>query len=246
MASLNGNKKPQQPIREKRDDLSEEFLAELIHKLNNPLTAVLGYSQILLLKLTRLDYKEDVEKIIREAGRISGILRDLSDYIRKREPQKETVDLNELVRRTVGAKTHELGLRNIEITLEVTPFIPHTQADPVQIQSVLFNLIENAEQALSEFQGQGKIRMETKVRGDHVEIVVTDDGPGIAEQNISKIFNPLFTTKKNKMGLGLSISNQIIEAHGGEIEVRSEWGRGTSLIIALPITSGLEEKENEK
>jgi signal transduction histidine kinase len=246
MARLNGNKEPKQPIQEKRIRLSEEFLAELIHKLTNPLTAVLGNSQILLLKLTSPDTREDVEKILREAGRISGILRDLSDYIKKREPKKETVDINELVKKTVEARTHELGLRNIEVSMGVTPFIPFTHADPVQIQSVLLNLIENAEQAVSELQGRGKIRIETKVRREDIEIIVTDDGPGIVKENISKIFNPLFTTKKNRMGLGLSISNEMVGAHGGKIDVKTERGRGVSFIITLPIISRLIEKDKEK
>lgn len=246
MALLNGSKEPKQPIREKENRLSEEFLAKLIHKLNNPLTAVIGHSQLLLFKMTNPDNREDVEKILREAGRISGILRDLSGYIKKREPKKERVDINELVRKTVEARTHELGLRNIEVSTGVTPFIPRTQADPVQIQSVLLNLIENAEQAVSEFQGRGKIRIETKVRREDIEIIVTDDGPGIAQENISKIFDPLFTTEESRMGLGLSISSKIVEAHGGKMEVKTERGKGASFIITLPIISSLVEKDKEK
>jgi signal transduction histidine kinase len=85
----------------------EEFLSELIHRLNNRLTAVSGYSQILLLKLTSPDTREDVENILSEVGKISDILKNLSDYI-KREPKKETVDINELVRKTIEARTHDL------------------------------------------------------------------------------------------------------------------------------------------
>jgi signal transduction histidine kinase len=246
MSPLRENEEPKRPLHEERNRLSEEFLAELIHKLNNRLVAVQGYSEILLLKLTSPDNRENAEKIIKEAGRISGILGGLSDYIRKREPQKETVDINELVRKTVKARTHELSLRNIKVSTGVTPFIPLTQADPVQIQSVLFYLIENAEHAVSEFREGGKIRIETKVRGEDIEIIVTDDGPGIAQENISKIFNPLFTTKKNRMGLGLSISNKIVESHGGEIEVKTKQGKGASFIITLPIISSLVEREKEK
>ena len=246
MSPLKEDEEPKRPLHEGRNRLSEEFLAELIHKLNNRLFAVQGYSQILLPKLTSPDSRENAEKIINEAGRISCILSDLSNYIRKREPQKETVDINELVRKTVETRTHELSLRNITVSMGVTPFIPLTQADPVQIQSVLINLIENAEHAVSEFQGGGKVRIETKVRGEGIEIIVTDDGSGIAQENISKIFNPLFTTKKNRMGLGLSISNKIVESHGGEIEVKTEQGKGASFIITLPIISSVVEGDKEK
>ena len=124
--------------------------------------------------------------------------------------------------------------------------MPLTRVDPVQIQAVLFNLIENAEQALSEFHGQGKITVKTKVRGDHIKIIVSDDGPGISEPNSLKIFNPLFTTKKGKVGLGLSISHRILEAHGGKLGVRSKQTKGASFIITLPVTRELDEKETEK
>ena len=84
------------------------------------------------------------------------------------------------------------------------------------------------------------------MRGEDIEIIVTDDGPGIAQENISKIFNPLFTTKKNRMGLGLSISNKIVESHSGKIEVKTERGKGTSFIVTLPIISSLVEKDKEE
>lgn len=246
MLPLKENEEPKRPLQEKRNRLSEEFLAELIHKLNNPLTAVQGFSQLLLLKWTSPDHREKVQSIIKEAGRISGVLRALSDYIKKRESQKETVDINELVRKTVETRTHELILRNIKISTEVAPFIPLTQADPGQIQSVLFSLLENAEQAFSEFREGGEIRIETKVSGEDIEIIVTDDGPGIAQENISKIFNPLFTTKKDRMGMGLSISDKIVESHGGGIEVKTERGKGASFIVTLPIISNLVERDKEK
>jgi signal transduction histidine kinase len=242
---LHGSKETKQLLQNEKNGLSKEFLGELIHKVNNPLTAILGYSQLLLDNVSSSQNREDIEKIIREAGRISGILRDLSVYIRKRDPQKETVDINELVRKTVETRTHELGLRNIEVFTGGTP-IPHTQADPVQIQTVLLNLVENAEQAITDLQGRGKIRVETTVRGENIEIIITDDGIGIAQENISKIFRPLFTTRKNRMGLGLSISNEIVALHGGKIEVKTERGKGASFIITLPIISSFEEKDKEE
>jgi CheY-like chemotaxis protein len=195
--------------------------------------------------LTEADAREDVEKIIREAERISDILKDLSHYVKKREPHKQTINLNELVERTVEARTRELSLRNIQIFKELTP-IPLLQADREQIRGVLLNLIKNSEQAISEFHGFGEIRIRTYAKGDNIEIVVSDDGPGVAEENLPKILDPLFTTKTNRMGLGLSISNQIIKAHGGEMKVESEWGKGAAFIIRLPVIDGVSEKQKEK
>jgi signal transduction histidine kinase len=179
---------------------------------------------------------------LREARRISGILKGLSEYIKEREPKKETVDIAALIRKTVEVKTHELGLRNIEVSMRMTPVIPLTQADPAQIQIVLLNLIENAGQAISESKDRGKITIGAKVKGEDIEITVTDDGPGVAQENISKIFTPFFTTKENRTGLGLSIANETVEAHGGKMEIKTEREKGASFIITLPIISGLVQK----
>lgn len=243
MSPLEENKELKQPPQGKSNRLSREFLAVLIHKLNNHLTAVEGFSKLLLLKLTSPDHRENIQVIINEAGRVSNILRALSDYIKERELQKKVVDINELVMKTVETRTHESSLQNINISTEVTPFIPLTQADPRQIQSVLFNLIENAEHAVFELQERGKIRIETKVRGENIEVIVTDNGPGITQENISKIFDPLFTTKEKRIGMGLSISHKIVESHGGRIEVKTEWGKGASFIVTLPIISSLVERD---
>ncbi len=243
MPPSGGNEEAKQPIPEKENRLSEEVLGRVIHKLNNHLTAVLGYSQILLFKLTNPGKREDAEKILREARRVSDILKDLSEYSKKREPKKEMVDISELVMKTVEVRTHELGFRNIEISMEVTPTIPLTQADSRQIHTALLKLIENAQQAISESRKGGKIIIEVKARGEDIEITVTDDGPGIAEENVSMIFTPFFTTEKYRTGLGLSICNEIAKAHGGKVEVKTERGEGASFIITLPIIKGSVEKD---
>ncbi|RPJ09613.1 MAG: hybrid sensor histidine kinase/response regulator [Deltaproteobacteria bacterium] len=245
MEPLNGRQELQQPGQEEKDKLSEEFFGQLIHKVNDPLTSILGYSQLLLPKLADPDAREDVERIIREAERISDILKNLSHHIGKREPQKENIDLNALVEKTVETRVNELNIHNIRLVTELSTSLPLTQADPVQIEDVLHNLIRNAEQAISEFHGWGKISIKTGLRGKDIEIIVMDDGPGITEENVSKIFDPLFTTKPNRMGLGLSISAQVLKAHGGRIEVESEWGKGAAFRITLPIIGDEGKKRKE-
>ena len=228
---------------ERRNSTVEELIPDLVHKLNGPLASVLGYTQLLLDKVTDREVKEDVEKIIEEAQRASQIIKGLVIFTKKREPRIEPVDLNEIVERVLERKTHQLNLRNIDVVKELSPSIPMTKADPRQIQQVLLNLIGNAEEAITAFHGFGEVRVKTRVEGRQIKIVISDDGPGIPEENIAEIFDPFFTTKGRGVGLGLSISNDILVEHDGTLRVESRYGVGTTFIVALPIIE-IEEKES--
>jgi len=227
---------------ERRHSTVEELIPDLVHNLNGPLASVLGYTQLLLDKVTDREVKEDVEKIIEEAQRASQIIKGLVIFTKKREPRIEPVDLNELIERVFERKAHQLNLRNIDVVKELSPSIPLTKADPRQIQQVLLNLIGNAEEAITAFHGFGEVRVKTRVEGRQIKIVISDDGPGIPEENIDEIFDPFFTTKGRGVGLGLSISNDIIAEHGGTLRVESRYGVGTTFIVTLPIIE-IEEKE---
>jgi CheY-like chemotaxis protein len=221
----------------------EELIPDLVHKLNGPLASVLGYTQLLLGKVDDPQVKEDVEKIIEEAQRASQIVRGLVIFARKRKPQKEALDINDLVERVLERKVHQLNLRNIRVVKELPPSLPVTRADPKQIQQILLDLISNAEEAITEFHGFGEVRVKTSAEGGQIKIVISDDGPGIPEQDLPKIFDPLFTTKDKGTGLGLSISNDIILEHGGTFQVESTYGQGATFTVALPV---LEIAEKEK
>jgi CheY-like chemotaxis protein len=225
-----------------------DFIPGLVFKLNSHLAPVIGYAQLLLPKMVDPDSKRHLEKIIEEAQQASQIIKDLVDFLRKRELQKEVVDLNGLIETVIKMKVAELTSKNITVVKELSPFIPLTQVDPKQIHQVILNLINNAEEAISEFHGLGEIRVNTRVVNGYVEITVADDGPGIASENISKIFDPFFTTKEKRIGLGLSNSYDTVTKHGGTIRVISEWGKGSTFIITLPIIKieDGEKKEEEK
>jgi CheY-like chemotaxis protein/anti-sigma regulatory factor (Ser/Thr protein kinase) len=143
-------------------------------------------------------------------------------------------------------KTLELNPKRINVVKELSPSIPPTQVDPKQIEQVLINLINNAEEAISEFHGFGEIRVKTKLMDDHIEITISDDGPGIPRENLSKLFDPLFSTKWTGIGLGLPISNDILAEHNGTMRVETEWGRGTTFIINLPMIKGETKKKVAK
>jgi CheY-like chemotaxis protein len=215
-----------------------EFLAGYVHKLNNSLAAIAGYSQLLLPKVEDPTAREEASKILEETERMSQVIRNLSSFIRRREPRKEPVDLNALISTALESRTRELEIRGIRVVRDLSPYLPVIQADPRQIQQVIRNLVNNSEEAILRFHGFGEIAVKTHAREEQVEVIVSDDGPGIGEEDFPKIFTPFFTTKENGAGLGLAISCEIVGRHGGMIEAESEWGKGTSLSIRLPILSG--------
>lgn len=224
----------------------EDYIPELVHKLNNHLAPVIGYAQLLLPKMIDPEAKKHLEKIIEETQQASQIIKDIVNFARKRKPKKEVVDLNDLIEAVLEMKTPKLNLRNIGVVKDLSPSIPLTQVDPNQIQQVLLYFTNNAEEAISEFHGFGIIRVKTRVMEGQIEIIISDDGPGIAKENISKIFEPFFTTKGKGIGLGLTISNDILIEHDGTLRVESEWGKGATFIITLPIIKVEGEKERDK
>lgn len=221
----------------------EDFIPTLIYKLNSHLAPVIGYGQLLLPKMGDREAKKYVEKIIEEAQQASQIIKDLVNFVKKRRPKKEVVDLNRLIETVLEMEIPILNLKNIEVVKDLSPSLPLTLFDPKQIEQVLNNLMTNAEEAISEFYGFGEIKVKTRVVKDHIEITVSDDGPGIARENISKIFTPFFTTKEKRIGLGLSNSYDTITKHRGVIRVISEWGKGATFIFTLPI---IEVRRKEK
>jgi CheY-like chemotaxis protein/two-component sensor histidine kinase len=223
-----------------------DLIPDLVHKLNDPLASVAGYAQLLLPKSIDPEAKENLEKIIEETHQASQIIKDLVEFAKEKKPRKEVVDLNDLINKVLDMKTPELNLRNINVVKQLSPPIPPTLMDQNQIQQVLLNLISNAEQAISGFHGFGIIRVETRVMNGQIEMMVSDDGSGITKENIPKVVNPFFTTKKKRIGLGLAISYDMIIEHGGTMKVGSNIGEGTTFMITFPLTQVEVEKKGEK
>jgi len=222
--------------------LLEELVADLVHKLNNPLAAILGYAELVLPKIEDPEIKKEIEVIRTEAERASHIVRNLVASTKKRTLRKERVDLNRLVEEVLRAKADELRLKNIQVKMALGRPLPSTQVDPQQIKQVLINLINNAEEAISTFHGFGEIHVKTLLCDGRIEITFADDGPGIKAEDIPKIFSLFFTSKGKGMGMGLPISHAIILQHGGRMWGESEWGNGAAFHITLPITEENEEK----
>jgi len=215
-----------------------QLAAGVAHELNNPLAAVQGLAQFLA---TRKDLdasvREDVDTIFREAQRASRITGNLLSFARKHSPEKTMVCLNDVVEQSLELHEYRLRVNNIEVVLDLAPELPKTMADFHQMQQVFVNIITNAEQAMTEAHSGGTLQVKSEVVGESIRITITDDGPGIAQEEIGRIFDPFYTTKDvgKGTGLGLSICFGIIEGHGGVIHATSAPGEGATFTLELPI-----------
>jgi len=215
-----------------------ELAAGVAHELNNPLAAIQGYSQLLVSR-NDLDAlaKKDIETIYREALRASKITKNLLSFARRHEPEKRYISINETVEKTLELRVHQMKVNNIELVTELQPDLPNTMADFYQLQQVFMNIAVNAEQAMADAHGKGKLIVRTQKVDDMIQISFIDNGPGIAEENLKKIYDPFFTTKDvgKGTGLGLSICYGIVDAHKGRLYAGSKPGEGASFFVELPI-----------
>lgn len=217
------------------------FVSGVAHELNNPLTSIMGYAQLLLSRGLSPSQHAEANKVYQEAERARRIVKNLLYFARDKQPERTRVDLNEIVERTLALRSYELKVENITVGCDLAPQLPLTMADPYQLQQVVLNLLLNAEQAMLEQRGQGSVWIRTHAfsrRGENrILLELSDDGPGIPNDIASRIFDPFFTTKPSGAGtgLGLSIVYGIIQQHGGEVTFESHPGLGTKFLIDLPI-----------
>lgn len=215
-----------------------EVISGVAHELNNPLTGVIGFSE-LLAKKSDLDdnTREKVLKILREADRCRRIVNNLLEFSRMRPSQRRAVNINRLIDEVLELKGYELKVSNIEVRKRFAPNLPETAGDPQLLQQVIFNIINNAHQALTQQGKGGVLTITTNSGSGSITVSIKDNGPGIPRQLQAKIFDPFFTTKGpgKGTGLGLSLSYKIIERHAGTIKVESTPGRGATFTVTLPI-----------
>src|SRR5882672_3381861 len=216
-----------------------EFVAGVAHELNNPLTSVMGFSELLKRADTNPRHKRYLDMILKSALRCQKIVQSLLSFARRQQPERKLSSINELVEGAVEILQYQMRTSNIEVTVRLDPRLPKAMVDPHQVQQVFLNIINNGRQAIEAHQPKGCIRVTTETCGQLVRVLFQDNGPGIPEGNLSKVFDPFFTTKEvgKGTGLGLSLCYGIIKEHGGSITVRSKPGQGATFTVELPIAA---------
>ncbi len=212
-----------------------ELVAGVAHEVNNPLSSISAYAQ-LLLRDPQLDgaFREHVEVIRAETTRASHVVKDLLAFARHSEPRHEPLDLNLVVARTLRMRAYQLSSNRVIVQQSLGSGLPAVIGDARQLQQVCLNLITNATQAMAP--GGGTLTVTTRLAGGEVVLEVTDTGGGIAADVQARVFEPFFTTKKEGegTGLGLSVSYGIVTEHKGRIELVDTSPRGTTFRVSLP------------
>lgn len=213
-----------------------ELVAGVAHEVNNPLSSISAFAQLLLRDggLTAAQ-RESIDVIRAETLRASQVVKDLLAFARRSEPQREAVDVNAVVSRTLRLRTYQLTSNKITVEQELTGDLPSVIGDARQLQQVFLNLVTNAIQAMATL-GGGTLFVSTRHDDGRVLLEVRDTGPGIPDSARPRIFEPFFTTKDEGegTGLGLSVSYGIVAAHGGTIELASSSSAGTTFRVTLP------------
>lgn len=217
-----------------------QLVSGIAHELNNPLTSIMGYAQLLLGHGLNSAQFSEASKVFHEAERTRRIVKNLLYFARENEPERTRVDLNEIIERTLALRSYELKVQDIIVVTDLAEDLPQTMADPYQLQQVVLNLLVNAEQALLQDRGQGRVHIRSRsVPGNRISVEVTDDGPGIPREIVSRIFDPFFTTKPSGLGtgLGLSIVYGIVKQHDGEVTFENQPEGGARFTVELPIVA---------
>ncbi len=210
-----------------------ELATGLAHEIRNPLAGIAGVIEIISRDLPATSPARSVVKDVRqEIARINQIVSDLLQTARPHPPRVRKSDLNTTVEHAVMLGRQQALTNSIEITLQKDPSLPEVEHDSDQVHQVLLNLLLNALQAIDH---NGKVSVTVKSRGGFALVEVTDNGRGIAPQQLPHIFRPFFTTKGEGTGLGLSLARRIVEDHQGRIDVVSTLGKGTTFTVVLPL-----------
>ena len=213
-----------------------ELVSGVAHELNNPLTSVIGFSELLLSQQLPGPVKEDLKIVNDEAKRASLIVKNLLTFARRQPQEKRALNIKEPMETVLHLRAHEQSVNNITVTTRFEDDLPLVMANASQLQQVFFNIIVNAEQSMTEAHQKGNLTISIEKAGEFVRVSVHDDGPGIPPENMSHLFTPFFTTKGvgKGTGLGLSICHGIVTEHGGKIWAESQNGSGATFFIDLP------------
>lgn len=225
-----------------------KMAAVVAHEINNPLSGILTYSRLVkrwIEKVVQPSPKQEemrgsLDLIATESKRCGELVRNLLSFSRVSPMNLAWCDLNEVIDRCIRLVQHKLDIAGIQLRLDLASGLPPAHCDPAQIEQVVLAMVINAVDAMPQ---EGNLWISTRATGQVMELTIRDDGTGIPEEYLPHIFEPFYTTKESGgSGLGLAISQNIVERHGGHIDVQSAAGQGTTFRIVLPVDSSLPSK----
>jgi signal transduction histidine kinase len=219
--------------------------AGIAHEINNPLYAVMAYTEAITEQDSIPKIRELADKVLKRSKHMSSVILNLSGYARSTEMDEvREVDINERIDGATEMALMSSFSDDIELIKNyenVRPII----AKPEEIQQVFLNVIHNSVQAMD---GKGKLEISSRQNGGNVVVQIRDTGPGIPKEHLSKVFDPFFTTREvgKGTGLGLNIVHRVVEKYGGNVQIESEVGQGTTVIISLPLSGKKGDADVEK
>lgn len=234
-----------------------QLSASVAHEINNPISGVLNLSMLMqrIMKESGIpkerveEFRKYLTQVVNETARVGRIVQDLLAFSRRSKPFRSKIDFNAVVRSTLNLLDHKVSLLGVRVELKLQPDLPQIHCDGSQMQQVVINLLMNAAEAAQSKSGEGVVTMTTRLNELKNSLVfeVTDNGCGISEEHLAKIFSPFFTTKAEGkgIGLGLAVVYGIVQAHNGEVEVHSTVNKGTTFTVILPLVESVQEQKQE-
>ena len=214
----------------------------IAHEINNPLSSVIGFAEMLMHEDIPKNAREAVKTISDSAQRVADIVKGLITFAQQQKLERTYINVNNIIQATLAMRAYPMEINNIKVTTQLDPTLPSTMADANHLQQVFLNIIINAETGMKSAHGEGNLLIKTEKIENTIQISFKDDGPGISEANLIHLFDPFFSTRGvgQGAGLGLSVCYGIITEHNGQIYVKSQLDKGSVFTIELPVVA--EEK----
>ncbi|MGB7845985.1 MAG: MHYT domain-containing protein [Candidatus Acidiferrum sp.] len=224
----------------------DELTVSIAHEINQPLGAIVNSASASMRWLAAdppnlKEAREAITHTVREANRAAEVIAGIRALLKKEAPRMERLDLNDVIRKVLALAGSEIAKSRVTVKTDLSADLPPVLGDRVQLRQVVFNLVVNAIEAMQEVKdGERELRIETTADSDGVKVSVQDTGAGLREEDLDRIFHPFYTTKQGGIGMGLSISRSIIEAHGGRLSAAPHAPRGAVFEFSLAIEPGAE------